>query len=166
MFGGWSVGRRQHERVPYGQGRCQLPSGRKQTAWLPPGALSCQGYPLSCLRCMQQGQHVPGGNYSSEVQKQLTPGSIHFIQNPPIATLWGRQGPLNHKASWGREAGACTKVQACSKSTDPKGLRQLQEEKGVAGIVGLTVDPKKIVHVLTSKTYVCDLIWKKRSLKM
>lgn len=51
----------------------------------------------------------------------------------------GVQDPLDHKAqgtAWREETGASAQDPVCSEGTDPKGLRQLQEENGVAGIVG------------------------------
>lgn len=53
--------------------------------------------------------------------------------------VYGDPRPTDHKAqgtAWGEEAGASAQDPVCSEGTDPNGLRQLQEENGVAGIVG------------------------------
>lgn len=86
---------------------------------------------------MGQNQHVPGRNYYSEAHKQLILGlSKLFIQKPPLQAYGAAgQDPLNYKAHW-LFGEALAQDPGCSKGIDPKSLRQLQEEKGVAGIVG------------------------------
>lgn len=98
-----------------------------------PGALPCQEYPLSFLCHTPGRQHVPGGNYCSEIQKQLMPVLyVHFIQKPPIASLWGPRPtrPLLQGAAWGEEAMHEHKAQPAMRALTPKVSGNSKRKRG------------------------------------
>lgn len=85
---------RWQERALCGQGPVPAAVWPETDSLADPRALPGQGHPLSCLCHAGQGQHVPGGNYCSEVQSSYPRALGAPSTSHPTAGLWGAKTHL------------------------------------------------------------------------